>query len=73
MQHQDVIHWKNLPSRWPIVHTALTWLLLDRFHAAGWIKGVAWTLIGILWIASIVGHSVEDYVTLDEIEKRSKR
>jgi hypothetical protein len=50
-----VIHPKNLPSKLPLLLTAVAWLMLDRLQPAGWVHGVVYTIIAILWIISIVG------------------
>ncbi len=57
---KKVIAYKYLPTRFPISITLLTWLVLDRLHAPGIAQGVAWTLIGLFWIAAIVGVIQED-------------
>ena len=47
-----VIHSKNLPTRLPVTSTIAWYLLLDHFTAPGWVYGVVFTLLGIVWGAS---------------------
>jgi hypothetical protein len=54
-----VIDHKNLPSRIPLWQTAVTYLLLDRFHASGWVWGVCATLWVILWISFFMERNNE--------------
>lgn len=54
MKKQKVISPKSLPARLPIWQTAVVWLLLDRFHAPGWVQGAVWMLIGVFWVLSAV-------------------
>lgn len=70
MKKVPVIDLKYLPTRWPLYQSLFAWLLLDRFHAAGWVKGVVWTLLGILWGASIYGHVIEEWRAPEEVKKR---
>lgn len=48
-----VIHPNNLPTRPPILLTAVNFLALDRLQPPGWIYGVTYTILALLWIASI--------------------
>ena len=59
-----VIAFKNLPSRPPIVLTAVTWLLLDRFKAPGWMFGAAGVVMLLLSVAVVVGCSTEEKVDI---------
>jgi hypothetical protein len=53
VEMKTVIDDKCLPWRFPIWQTATAWLLCDRFKIPGWGWGVFWTLIAIVWIATI--------------------
>jgi hypothetical protein len=68
-EKNKVIHFKSLPTRWPITKTAVVWLLLDRFHPAGWVRGVVWTLVALIWVLAAMGRYHEEYVELADIGK----
>jgi hypothetical protein len=51
MPKLKVISKKNLPTRFPLVSSCVAFLMLERFHAAGWIWGVAGTCFAVLWVA----------------------
>lgn len=59
---KKVISYKNLPARFPVLLSLVAWLMLDRLDPAGWVQGVVWTVIGILWIASFIGAYTQDLV-----------
>ena len=48
-----VVARKNLPSKLPIGMTATAYLLMDRFHVAGWIWGAAGVILLFFWAAAI--------------------
>lgn len=50
---RKVISPKQLPIRPPIIGGCVTWLMLDRLHAPGWLYGVLATLYLILALACI--------------------
>lgn len=51
MKSRKVISDACLPVRLPIYPTVTVLLLLDRFHAPGWLWGVMCTLYGALLVA----------------------
>lgn len=55
-----VVKSSNLPATPPVLSTAVTFLLLDRFHSPGWIWGMVGTLIGILWILFVYARLHEE-------------
>jgi len=46
-----VVSPNNLRARAPLASTILSYLLLERFEAQGWVWGVVGTLFAIVWIA----------------------
>ncbi len=60
MAKRYVIKSKFLPTYPPTTFGLVLWLLLDRFHAAGWVHGICWTLFGICWVASLYVRFFED-------------
>lgn len=61
---KKVIARENLPTKMPVLLTAICWLLLDRLALPGWAQGVAWTLVGLLWTGAIIQISRESTVDL---------
>ena len=59
-----VVSEKNLPTRFPIINTAVFYLLLDRFDASGWAWGVVFTILAIAWIISIIRFIKQEQVEL---------
>lgn len=52
----------NLPVNAPVLLTAVTFLLMDRLRAPGWVYGVAGTVLVILWISFFVSFFTEKEV-----------
>ena len=48
-----VIHAKNLPVRFPVAGTIACYLLLEHFTAPGWVYGVVFTVLGIIWVGGV--------------------
>ena len=42
-----------MPPRLPILCTAVTWLLCDRYEAPGWLIGVLGTVFAVAWAAAV--------------------
>jgi len=55
-----VIHPRHLPSRMPLLHTAVAWLALDRFDYPPVASGVVWTLVAIVWLGWLVSFGMEE-------------
>lgn len=53
MKKSKWIHPSNMPLRLPVTSTVVLYLLLDKLQAAGWIQGVAWTVMGLLWVVAV--------------------
>ena len=54
MNKPKVIALKNLPMRPPITSTIAWFLLLDKFHAPGWLWGVMGTFFAFAWLVTVV-------------------
>lgn len=50
---RDVIDNKYLPARLPFTWTGVVWLMLDRYPPPGWVQGVVWTIVVIVWFACL--------------------
>jgi hypothetical protein len=61
-----VIKRKNLPSRPPLLLTAVLYLFLDKFNAPDLIWGILGTLMAIIWVAVIYSMVKEDDVDIFE-------
>ena len=59
-----VIHPKNLPTRLPMLLTAVIFLALDRYQPPGWLCGVAYTLLALLWIGCIINIVREKHTSV---------
>jgi len=59
-----VIAGKNLPAKLPIALSVALWLLMDRYHAPGWLWGVVGTVMAIYWILEIVGICTQEPVDM---------
>lgn len=64
---RDVIARKYLPTQLPSTLTFLNWFFMDRYHAPGWLQGVVWTMLALIWIACVVTMFKEKYVKPSEI------
>ena len=64
MKKTKVVHTKNLPFKMPLGSTIILGLLLDRLQVAGWIWGVAITLIVIYWVLWIVSVWTKEYIDI---------
>lgn len=51
---RTVIPWNALPAQLPVQTTAVVYLLLEHFDAAGWVRGVVGTLVALLWAGAII-------------------
>lgn len=59
---------KYLPTRLPIVSTAVLWLLLDRMAAPQWLWGAAGLFVLAWWAAAIYVILRVEFVKPGEIE-----
>jgi hypothetical protein len=59
-----VISQLNLPTPLPISFTIAVALLLDRAHAPGWLWGMFFTIMAIVWIIAILASWSERYVKI---------
>jgi hypothetical protein len=61
---RKVIAGKQLPQiSWPVTATGMWYLLLDKWHAPGWVWGVVGTFMAIIWIICGI-----DIYTRDQVE-----
>ena len=60
MKNEKVISVKNLPARFPVLTTAVSYLYLDKYNAAGWVWGVVGTVLAILWILVVIVKAYEE-------------
>ena len=59
---------KNGHRRIPLVTLAVIWLLMDRFNPVGWVVGVVWTLVALVYLLAIF-----DFFTAEDIELGDKQ
>lgn len=68
MKSKKVLSQKQLPIRSPIWGCIVYWLLLDRLDAAGWVWGVAGTLLAVLVISWVCSLFMYDSVEIEELK-----
>lgn len=66
---KKVLAWKQLPSRPPTVATIAWLLVLDRFHAPGWVWGVIGALLVIVWVSLIHDMATQKEVEIEELKR----
>lgn len=71
MQQRFVIKPSSLPSRLPISFGLLVYLVMEHFHAAGWVQGIVWTLYALLFIGAAICIWNETHVDAPGFGKRS--
>lgn len=54
----------NLPPRLSILWPIVWWLVLERFNAPGWLYGVLFTIIGIVYVTEVWRLFAADAVDL---------
>lgn len=72
MKHPKVIKLNQLPAKPPIVASIAWFLLLDRFHAPGWLWGAMGLLFAIFWGGTIYAMCVQDPIELKELASKPK-
>ncbi len=70
MSTYQVIAFKYLPPRLPILLGIVLWLLLDRLQPPGWVLGVAWTVYGLFFALMVSGIFMAKHVHPSEMAKR---
>jgi len=41
-------------ARPPLLASAVLYMALDMYSAPGWVWGVSWTIMGLLWVAFVM-------------------
>ena len=54
MKKAKWIHQNNVPLKLPVTSSVVLYLLLDKLQVAGWVQGVAWTVMSLIWLTGIV-------------------
>ena len=54
MKKSKWIHPKNVPLKLPVTSSVVLYLLLDKLQVAGWVQGVAWTVMSLIWLGVVV-------------------
>lgn len=62
--NKKVISIKNEKTKLPLNLIALAYLLLDKFNAVGWVKGIVWTLIVLVLIGCLHNIWIEEEVDI---------
>ena len=72
MKRRKVVDGSQLPAKLPLTWTIATWLLLDHFHVPGWMWGVYWTLVAIVWFIAALAVWTGDGQKLKELTPESE-
>jgi hypothetical protein len=65
---------KHMTFGIPLQLTAIVYLLLDKFQAAGWVWGVVGTLLALIWLVGIISILTAKYVDITPLlEEQLKR
>jgi len=64
MKRVKVISYGSLPVGAPVQPTILMWLLLDRLQSPDIVRGIVYTLVGILWLGWLLRKISEEYVDI---------
>ena len=67
-----VISGKCLPVKLPASHTAIAWLLMDRFSPPGWVWGSVGALFLLYWIVAIIAMCKQEPVEIT-LEANARR
>jgi hypothetical protein len=67
VKHPKVLKLDQLPAKLPTAATIAWFLLLDRFHAPGWLWGAVGVVAVIHWAGSIYAMCVQQPVRLKEL------
>lgn len=43
-----------LPAKLPLWNTVTAWLALDHFNSSDLARGIVWTVVAFIWIATII-------------------
>jgi hypothetical protein len=68
MKHPKVLSFKQFPTRPPITQTLVVYLMMDKFHAPGWLWGVVITLWVIIWATVIYMMAVQESTEIAELK-----
>lgn len=64
MKPKKVLKANNLPSRYPIFPTIVTWLALDHWNAPQWMYGACGLLFVIFWLNAIYNNVTQEEIDL---------
>jgi len=58
------ICYRNMPPKLPIISAITCWLFLDRVNAAGWIYGVCFSIIGLIFLGNLIRFFQDDMIDI---------
>lgn len=62
-----VLHPSQIPTRLPFISTWLAYMTMDLYDAPGWMWGMGWTLITLIWIIAVVAIWKQDHTKILEL------
>lgn len=63
-----VLHPSQLPSRLPFLSTFVAYLGMDFYDAPGWVWGMGWTLLAILWFGASYAIYKQEHTKIRELD-----
>jgi len=64
MEKKQVISYKNLPARLPLIPTLVAWLLVREFDISGFWVGVMAVFLGLVWLSAIWSLATTKFVDI---------
>lgn len=58
----------QIPTRPPVLLSAVIWLLLDRFDASGFVRGAVAVLVALIWFSYFLSWHAERYTRVRELD-----
>lgn len=69
MKKQFRIKYSNMPVKLPIISTVVLFIALDHWNASDLIRGIFYTLYGMIWIIALISVGLEKSVDLFDFDK----
>lgn len=70
---QKKINAKNIPQGLPVTFSIVTVMALDYYGASGVVKGIAYTLLALIWVVALLDIFKHEYVDVfAEAESKKK-
>lgn len=71
MSKRLVIRYTQIPAKPPSLFSVVVWLLLDRCQPPGWVHGVVWSFVALMWLSFIVSFFWQEETRDVKFEEKS--